>query len=158
MLYDLNELVQVTVHEGVHSLQRHLQGEANYISIYVNQERMTLRNFAIREGAADYLADVVAGRRVTARNTFGEAREADIWAEFQPIMNQTIFAQPGWFQGAFADGRQWPNQMGYFVGCKMAEHMHRSAADPAAAMLEVQSPHTDEQFAAIAARYAQKFT
>lgn len=157
-VYDTNEMVQVAVHEGAHNVQRHLQTEPNFISIYVNPERMTLRNFAIREGVADYVTYELTGRRFEARHAFAEPREAEIWAEFQPIMHETIFAQPGWFTAGFADGRDWPIQVGYFVGFKMAEHIHRGAVDRDAALRELMSPHTDDQFAAIAARYAEKFS
>ncbi len=156
-LFDANELVQVVVHEGVHNLQRHIQGEPNFISIYTAPERMTLLNFAIREGVADYVTHAFTGRRFEPRHAFAEPREAEIWAEFQPIMHETIFAQPGWFAGNFADGRAWPIQVGYFVGFKMAEHLHQGAADPDAALRELMSPHTDAQFQAIADRYAQKW-
>lgn len=156
-LYDVNDLVQVVVHEGAHSLQRHLQGMQNYITIYTDRNRMTLRNFAIREGAADYLTDVIAGRRLAARHAFGDGYEAQLWAEFRPIMNETIFDKPGWFQGAFTDGRVWPNQMGYYVGYKMAEHAHRSALHQDAALKEVLAAHADTQFQSIADRYSRKF-
>jgi hypothetical protein len=160
-IYDLNELVQVVVHEGAHNLQRHIQGEPNFISIYVNPARMTLLNFAIREGVADYLTHQITDRRFEPRHAFAEPRERDIWLELRPIMHETILAQPGWFTGKFKDGRAWPVQVGYFVGFKMAEHVHRTghrdAAGRRAALIELLSPHTAEQFAAIAARYAQKF-
>ena len=155
--YGLNELVQVVVHEGVHNLQRHVQGEPNFISIYVNPERMTLLNFAVREGVADYVTHHLTGRWFEPRHAFAEPREAEIWAEFRPIMTETIMARPGWFTGRFADGRGWPIQVGYFVGFKMAEHIHRNAADGSAALFELMSPHTDAQFRAVADRYAQKF-
>jgi hypothetical protein len=157
VLYGIDELVQVAVHEGVHNLQRQIQGQENYIAIYVDEARMTLRNFAVREGVADYLTDHITGRRIAVRHAFGDAREEPIWREFRPIMNETILAKPGWFQGAFPDGRKWPNQMGYFVGYKMAEHIHKSAADGDAALIEIMSPHSDPQFQSIADRYAQKF-
>ncbi|MGE0046524.1 MAG: hypothetical protein AB7T08_12275 [Hyphomonadaceae bacterium] len=151
----LDEFVQIVVHEGAHNLQRIIQTEPNFISIYVNPERMTLRNFAIREGAADYVAHIAADRLFAPRHTFGDPREREIWAEFQPLMNETIFAQPGWFQGRFADGRDWPIQMGYYVGYKMTEHVH--SRDGEAGLRQVLSAHTDEHFAAVAARYAEKF-
>lgn len=156
-LFELNELVQVVVHEGAHNLQRHLQGEQNYISIYMNPQRMTLVNFAVREGVADYLAYLIAERRMEAKHVFADPREAEIWAEFQPIMHENIMAKPGWFTGRFADGRIWPNQMGYYVGYKIAEYYHASARDRRAALLELLAPNTDEQFNAIAQRYAEKF-
>ncbi|NOT08421.1 MAG: hypothetical protein HOP28_09470 [Gemmatimonadales bacterium] len=138
-VYDLNVLAQITIHEAVHNLQRQMQGEPNFISIHTNPARMTMRKFA-------------------GRHAFADPREAAIWAEFQPVMDQTIMQQPGWFQGRFADSRVWPIQVGYFVGYKMAEHYHRNAANREQALKELLSPYTDEQFAAIAARYAEKFS
>jgi hypothetical protein len=118
---------------------------------------MTLRNFAIREGVADYVTHLVSGRRFEPRHAFAEPREAEIWAEFAPLQDEHITARPGWFTGRFADGRAWPIQVGYFVGYKMAEHIHRGAGDPDAALIELLSPNTDEQFRAIAERYGAKF-
>ena len=156
-LYGEGELVQTVVHEGVHNLQRQIQGDANFISIYVDPTRMTLLNFAVREGVADYVTNLVSNRLISSRHDALDPIEADVWAEFQPLMQANIMEAPGWFQGDFADGRVWPNQPGYYVGYKMAEHIHLNAPDRSAALIELLSPHTDEQFAAIAARYAQKF-
>ncbi|MGE0596524.1 MAG: hypothetical protein AB7P07_09160 [Hyphomonadaceae bacterium] len=155
-LYGENELLQVVIHEGVHNLQRQIQTEPNFIGIYVDPTRMTLLNFAVREGVADYVTHIVSGR-VLPRNAILDPIEAQVWAEFQQQMQATIMEAPGWFQGAFADGRNWPNQPGYYVGYKMAEHIHAHAADQNSALMEILSPHTDAQFAAIAARYAEKF-
>lgn len=155
-LYDVGDLVQVVVHEGAHNLQRHIQGEPDYISIYTNPARMTLVNFAVREGVADYVTYLVTGRLLD-RHAFAEPREAEIWAEFAPIQNENITAKLGWFTGRFPDGRAWPNQVGYYVGYKMAEHVHTTAANRDAALMQLLSPNTDEQFNAIALRYAEKF-
>jgi hypothetical protein len=107
---------------------------------------------AIFEGTPDYLASLVTGAQPNpARETWGRAREAKIWADFQKD-RATLLArtsddfskQPAqaaaasrWFYNYGKAPEGWPFEAGYWVGMQIAAGYVAQAADKQAAIKEL---------------------
>lgn len=79
---------------------------------------ITLLSQSIREGAADFIAELTSGSLPAgAYLPYGLAHEADLWAEFREVMHGDDMA--GWLYGGQPEGR--PADLGYFIGYRIAE-------------------------------------
>ena len=156
-LVPIDNVPHVAVHEMVHWFQRKFQGLDNYVSIYRNKERSTLLAYAIREGGADMLTRFSSGIEDEARNNFGRKHEKEIWEAFKPNMYKNIDSVKGWFSGSFEDNRQWPFQIGYYIGMEITQYYYDQAEDKKAAILEIFSANTPEQFIKFVEVYEKKF-
>lgn len=82
----------------------------------------TLLNQSIREGSADFVAELLTGKNFNAHlRTYGLANETALWNEFKLAMNGTDISRWLYNGGAatLPDGR--PADLGYFIGYRIAE-------------------------------------
>ena len=125
-----SDLPGIVAHEYVHTLQRESLG-----SLWGYAEHRLLLQ-SIREGAADFVAEAVTGRRINqAVHAYGERHEAELWAAFQKEMYGNVLS--GWlYQGGNAMGEA-PADLGYYIGYKICEAYYQRAEDKAGALQRI---------------------
>ena len=140
---------QFFAHETVHTLQSIDSPEA--------MKHMLLTS-ALAEGVPDYVTALITGSVPNAeRDQWARSREAWIWKEFQ---SDAAIVQAGtgadgqmnepaqaafrrWIGNAGDPPPGWPDELGYWVGMRIAEGYASASADPRAAidaLLEVEDP------------------
>ena len=133
----INHIHNIVLHEQAHFQQQPPK----------NNDYNLLYN-AINEGAAVFLVDVVTnGEGVTnggavSRNALkhGNAHEQEVWQRFKEDM--LGYDQSEWFYNA--DSKEWPKDMGYYVGYKICKYYYDNAKDKKLAIkkiLEVTDPN-----------------
>ncbi|MGB5820206.1 MAG: hypothetical protein WBG90_12040 [Saonia sp.] len=153
----LDDVPQVAIHEMVHWFQRKLQGSDNYVSIYGNPDNSTLLAYAIREGGADMITRLATGLVDKGKNEFGKKNEKEIWEAFKPSMLMNVDKVKGWFSGGFADKREWPFQIGYYLGMEITQYYYDRAKDKEAALNDIFTAYRPEHFTKFVQVYEQKF-
>ena len=140
---------QFFAHETVHTLQ----------SIdSPNAVKHMLLTSAFAEGLPDYVTTLITGSVPDpSRDEWARPREAWIWEQFQADaeivqagtgadgqMNETAQAAfRRWFGNAGDPPEGWPDELGYWVGMRIAENYVAQAANPRMALdelLEVDDP------------------
>jgi hypothetical protein len=125
----LDSIPLIIAHEHVHILQvqaRRLMAKAN----------QTLLEQSLLEGSADFVGELVSGSHINrAIYEWALARESDLWAEFQLVMNGTDVRQWLYNQGSATPDR--PGDLGYFVGYRIAQAYYAAASNKTAALREI---------------------
>jgi len=94
----------------------------------------TLLMGAIREGSADFVAELIAGRHINAvAHDYGMKNEETLWAEFKRDMNGTDLGT--WFYKDPGNGH--PNDLGYFIGYRISKAFYDKADDKHAALVRI---------------------
>ena len=115
----------------------------------------TLLEQTIREGSADFLAELVMGEYGnTSTASYGEAREEELWNEFKEKMDGTDFS--GWLYGGSAAGGR-PPDLGYWMGYKITKRYYENAEDKQRAVREI-IELTDARAFLEKSNYAARFT
>jgi hypothetical protein len=110
------QMAHLVVHEAVHTLQRGVG--------------RTLLELSLREGGADFLAELATGipTDFMIYHQYGRAHEREVWEAFAREMDsgETV----GSWLGSWGnpDNRGAPD-LGYWVGYRIAEAYHARAAD-----------------------------
>jgi hypothetical protein len=137
----LDDIGYLAVHETVHIQQAIAQGPETYMRLFNGG---TLLQLAIREGSADYLAQLASGGHTNpAAHAFGKANEKEVWRAFQQDMHGKKVE--GWLAGRSARPG-WPIGMGYFVGYKITEAYFRNSRSGAEAIRDVLAVTDYEKF------------
>lgn len=133
MMRPLSDLPHIAAHEMVHVNQAITQGMEAYRRLYDGTG--TRLQFAIREGSADFLADLATGGHANApAHRYGVQHEAALWAEFSTGLDST---EPGgWFFGRPTD-RTRPSDLGYFLGYRIVEAYYRNSPDKVEAVGQI---------------------
>ena len=125
----------LVAHELAHIQQALAQGLEQYRAIYGPSG--SLLAIAIREGSADLLARLISGDHINARaHRYGLAHEKELWKKFQADMDGT--ATGDWMFRTPANG-EWPQDLGYFLGYRIAEAYYERATDKALAIRDIMS-------------------
>jgi Predicted Zn-dependent protease (DUF2268) len=87
----------------------------------------TLLAVSLREGAADFIAELTSGAHTNrAQHAYGDAHEHELWEEFRKEMHGSDLTN--WlFQGDRSPNR--PADLGYYIGYKICEAFYRRAGD-----------------------------
>jgi len=118
------ERLPLVVHELMHAQQRP-RGRQQRTRLYE----------ALREGCPDYLTERLIGRHPNqATEAWAESREAELWAEFEPGLDETDFGD--WFYRTPADADR-PVDLGYVVGAWICEAYVEQAPDLESALRDV---------------------
>jgi hypothetical protein len=129
-----DDLAATLVHEMVHMQQLAAIGD-EYFVIFNGPER-TLLALSIREGVATFLSEVVTGgspHKNEAR-AYLMAHEAELWEQYSEVM---LGPDTGdWLWSAPADP-DWPRDLGYAIGARIAEVFAVMADDYDAAVSEM---------------------
>lgn len=135
VLAPLDRLPTIVAHELIHTQQ-------------VGSGDRRLLASAIREGMADFFGEMISGGQINERvHAWAAPREAELWADFQKVMNGTDNA--GWLYSARAEGE--PNDLGYWIGYRISKAYYNRAPDKTATLREMLTLRTPEDFDAFLA-------
>jgi len=128
----ISDLPHIVAHELVH-LQQPAPGGTP-----------TLLDQALREGAADFVAELISGgHNNRLQHVYGDAHERELWEEFTKSMNGTDVSH--WlYQGDRATDR--PADLGYYIGYKICEAYYRREADKSRAVRQILHANGAEEF------------
>lgn len=115
----VNQVPHIVAHELIHFQQKYDGGP--------------LLNACIKEGGADFFAELISGRHINEHvHAYANPREAELWAEFQTRMDGKDYN--GWLYSSTA-GR--PNDLGYWMGYKIVKAYYDKAPDKRKAVDEI---------------------
>ena len=137
---------QFFAHETVHTLQPGIGAAAL---------KDPLLAFALGEGVPDYVTSIVTARVPDSeRNAWALAREEWIWQQFQSdaaivksgtdpqgrLNAEAEAAYYRWFGNAGDAPEGWPDELGYWVGMRIAEAYAAASPDPRSALADLLAP------------------
>lgn len=128
---ELERLPHLVSHELAHYQQFTAQGLDRYRALYRDGGR-SLLGIAIREGSADFLAELTSGGHINpAAHAYGARHEAELWEKFRREMHgedggEWLFVRP--------ENGEWPQDLGYYFGYRITEHFFEGAENPMAAV------------------------
>lgn len=103
VIKSVEEVPHIVAHELIHFQQ--------------NYDGGNLLAACIKEGAADFLAELISGRHINQHvHDYANPREAELWAEFKQRMHSKDYY--GWLYSN-TPGR--PNDLGYWMGYKITK-------------------------------------
>lgn len=118
---NIDALELVVVHELIHYQQR-----------YTNNN--TLLAQSIREGAADFICELVTGGHSNMHiHEYGNAHTAELWKEFSQQMYDTVWTP--WLYHSKDNSR--PNDLGYWVGYKIVKAYYEKSEDKVRAVYDI---------------------
>lgn len=126
-VFKLNtNVVAMVAHELGHTQQKSGGSEANGNS--------NLLGYCIKEGACDFIAELIYKPVTSPYMTYGNANEQSLWADFKKVMygQETI----NWLY----NGDNAPNgvaDLGYFIGYKICKSFYDNAKDKEKALKEI---------------------
>ncbi len=115
------DLPHIVAHELVHIQQSNAES--------------TLLAFSLREGGADFIAELTSGAHTNrAQHAYGNAHEHELWEEFRNAMHGSELTR--WlFQGDRSTDR--PADLGYYIGYKVCEAFYRRANNKSEAVRRI---------------------
>lgn len=127
------DIVPLVLHELAHFQQVMVQGVEVYRSIYGPDQ--TLLALALREGSAELIAELTAGRHINpAAESYGLANEVELWSLFREVMHSSdtgdwMFVRPA--------NSEWPSDLGYWIGYRIARSYYEQAENKELAIREI---------------------
>ncbi|MBL8292022.1 MAG: hypothetical protein JNN08_09305 [Bryobacterales bacterium] len=98
----------------------------------------------LREGAADFLAERLAGRHINESiKSYGDAHERELWERFQQDVTRPD-GHRAWLYNARDSKRVGPPDLGYYMGYKITQSFYQASTDPAAALRAIIEMHDPE--------------
>lgn len=120
MYRDPSRLPAIVSHEIIHFQQHY--------------DSPTLLEHSFLEGTADFLGEMICGTQINdAARTYGMAHEHALWQEFRAHFDDREMYP--WMYGKPTDGR--PNDLGYFIGYRIAQAYYDRAADKSQAIRDI---------------------
>jgi hypothetical protein len=124
--------VPLAMHELAHFQQAMVQGVETYQRIYGAEG--TLLALALREGSAELIAELTAGRHINpAAERYGSEHEAQLWAQFRHDMTAREPGEWMWVQPKSGQ----PAELGYWMGYRIARSYYERADDKKQAILDI---------------------
>ncbi|MGH7696659.1 MAG: DUF2268 domain-containing putative Zn-dependent protease [Gemmatimonadaceae bacterium] len=118
----------IIAHENVHVQQLRFG--------LLQRSARTVLERSLLEGSADFIGELVAGGHI---NQFIHAwalpREAAIWQAFKADMDRTDISR--WLYNQQSSTPDWPGDLGYFVGYRIAKAFYDRASDKSAAIRDI---------------------
>lgn len=115
----VEEIPHIVAHELIHFQQKYDGGN--------------LLAACIKEGAADFLAELISGRHINQHvHDFANPHEAELWAEFKQRMHGKDYT--GWLYSN-TPGR--PNDLGYWMGYKITKAYYDKQPNKQAAVQDI---------------------
>jgi len=113
----------IVAHELIHFQQKNLS------------ENPTLLQQSIMEGSADFLGELISGANINLPATvYGNKHEERLCKEFVQRMDSTDYQD--WLYGVSGKDDR-PNDLGYWMGYKIAEQYFRNAVDKKQAVKDI---------------------
>lgn len=114
------DIPYIVAHELIHIQQPVLPGN-------------NLLEACLREGSADFVSELISGKHINNHiHEFADPREKELWLEFKEVMYGN--KKDGWLYSQ-APGR--PNDLGYWIGYKIAKAYYDQAPDKKRAIKEI---------------------
>ena len=123
-IMEQSEIPPLVAHEFVHFHQA-----------YGSQESLLCK--CLNEGSADFIGELISGRLLTRTqkaHVWADARERQLWDEFQKEMDGTDISH--WLYAGNEKGDR-PVDLGYWMGYKISEAYYRRAADQKQAIKDI---------------------
>jgi hypothetical protein len=153
-LFDLATIEHIVAHEVTHVIQESIQGDA-YLEMYTDESKGTLLAYSLREGGADFFAQILSGGHINERaHQYGNPREEALWNIYKQQMNSTNLGD--WFFYTPKQHPQWPKDLGYWMGFKIMQYYYRNAPNRQEALIDLLSA-TDYSAFFERTNYAKKF-
>lgn len=119
------DVVPLVLHELTHIQQATIQGLETYRRIYGPDQ--TLLALALREGTAELIAVLTTGRLINpVGERYGLAHERELWAKFREEMYRR---ETGDWMFVRPSNHEWPPDLGYWVGYRIAKSFFEAATD-----------------------------
>lgn len=149
----LADLKLTIIHELIHVQQFLAIGIEEYHSIY--EEKQSLLAVSIREGVAEYLTYLIAGK-YSKKEVYEYIKkdEKNIWERFKEEMHNREFGD--WLFSKPKDPDQ-PRDLGYIMGALIVESYYENAADKKKAIDEILKVTDYKEFLE-RSHYAEKFS
>ena len=129
----VSDMPSLMVHELVHRNQGPQDG--------------TLLSYALNEGMADFVAELVTGHITNARlHPYGNAHEKELWADFQKEMLGTN--PDNWMANGNQETPEKPCDLGYYVGYRIVQAYYNKASDKKQALADILSVRDAKAFLA----------
>ncbi len=140
------------IHELTHLNQLHAIGSLDkYLAIY-NDEKSLLA-ICIREGVAEFFAELVTGEGKTEARNYLARHEMEIWRRFKAEMYKSDTKDWVWKKPKYIGQ---PQDVGYVLGAKIVEYYYKHSTDPEEAVNEILSI-TDYKDFLEKSQYTSKF-
>ncbi len=131
----IDDIAALVVHETVH-YNHFINAPITYSRSWNNRAR------ALKEGAADFMAELATGRHTNYEaHSYGERHEAELWARFSLALDSNT---TNWFFGR--PSPDVPPALGYFLGYRVVRSYYQGAADSTAAIRAIMRLHDYEAF------------
>jgi Predicted Zn-dependent protease (DUF2268) len=134
----VKEVPHIVAHELIHFQQDYDGG--------------TLLAASLKEGSADFLAELISGRHINQHvHEFADPQEKELWLEFKEKMNGKDYT--GWLYSS-VKGR--PNDLGYWMGYKITKAYYDQAPSKKTAIDDILHIKDFDQFLTLSG-YDKKF-
>jgi hypothetical protein len=128
-LEHLPDVVPLVIHELTHFQQKYPPGN-------------DLFHVAMREGAADFVAELVSGRHIDEETKpYGDSHEEELWRQFQQDVRSGGKIGDWMYVFEPKDGK--PRDLGYYMGYKICQSYYQISRDKQLALktiIEMRSP------------------
>jgi len=117
----VEQVPHIVAHELVHFQQRY--------------QTPTLLAQSIKEGSADFVAELISGRHINEHvPAYANPRAEELWKEFKKVMQGSEYA--GWLYGGDREeGR--PADLGYWMGYQITASYYEQAHDKRQALADI---------------------
>jgi hypothetical protein len=140
------DIVAIIAHEMIHFQQLALTRAA---------PPTTLLGLSLYEGAADFVAELLAGRHVNHHiHEWAMPREVELWTEFRKVMHGEEYGD--WLYSGEIDADR-PADLGYFIGYRIVQAFFGKAEDKKAVLRDILSMTDAEEFLRLSG-YEQRMT
>ncbi|WP_373493941.1 DUF2268 domain-containing putative Zn-dependent protease, partial [Aquiflexum sp.] len=132
VIFDVGQTVPIIVHEYVHLQQK-------------NTTERTLLDYAIMEGAADFVAYLILENYTDPDlYEFGFSHEDQLWEIFKSQMHTED--TDDWLFNAYDPETGFPANLGYFIGFRICESYYQHSTDKRKAIKEILEIENFEKF------------
>jgi hypothetical protein len=127
-LVPTTDAVAIVMHELIHFQQKRSAG--------------SLLGACMREGSADFVAELVSGRNINGRNkNYADSHEEELWRKFQEDIKRNDRTD-SWLYN-YGNDQVGPPDLGYYMGYKITQAFYESAKNKADALrliIEMRNP------------------
>ncbi len=138
VLVSVDKIPHIVAHELIHFQQ--------------NYDGNSLLGAAIKEGSADFMAELISGRHINHHvHEFANPKEKELWVEFKEKMDGKDYQ--GWLYSS-QEGR--PNDLGYWMGYKITKSYYEQSSDKQQAIHDIMNIKNFKKFLE-ESKYPEKF-
>lgn len=124
----VDQVPHIVAHELIHFQQ--------------NYDGRNLLSAAIKEGSADFIAELISGKHINEHvHEFANPKEEELWQEFKSKMLERDYS--GWL---YSSQKGRPNDLGYWMGYKITKSYYDNKEDKKMAMNDIMNIKNFEKF------------